>query len=174
VQLRAFAKPLVAVSAGLNATATFWTFVLMCFMTADVAGRYFFNRPLTGAPEIVKMSLILLLYFHMPYTLWIGRHIRSDLLANRMNPRGRRIVSIVNHLLGSVICVLICWSNWGPLLKALELGEYEGEGALHVPVAPFRLFLIIGAAMTAVLYLLKAIQELLETHVNGADAGTGN
>ena len=174
MKIRAFAKPFVAVSACLNATATLWTFVLMCFMTADVAGRYFFNRPLTGAPEIVRMSLILLLYFHMPYTLWIGRHIRSDLLADKMNPRARRMVSIINHMLGSLICVLILWSNWGPLLKAWELGEYEGEGALHVPVAPFRLFLIIGAAMTAILYLLKAIQMLLETVEKKSDVGTGN
>lgn len=152
------AIPFAKLATLLNAVAAFWTFVLMCFMTIDVISRYFLNQPITGAPEIVKMSMIIFCYFFMSKALWSGRHVRSDLLASKFSERTARWISVLNHFLGSAICALICWASYVPLLKALKYGEYTGEGSMPIQIAPFRIILMIGVGLSAVLYLIRTIQ----------------
>ena len=43
---------------GLNVVAVIWTFLLVFFVTADVMGRFIFNHPITGIPEIIQASLV--------------------------------------------------------------------------------------------------------------------
>jgi TRAP-type C4-dicarboxylate transport system permease small subunit len=158
---------LVKFTASMNATATVWTFLLMIFMTADVIGRIFFGHPLTGAPELVKVSLVGVIYLHMPHTLWVGRHIRSDLLSSRMGPRLRIIMQVTMNMLGAALFAGIIFSSWHHMLEAWQIGEYEGEGALRVPTAPIRTIVILGSAMTAILYLIRTREiftQLIDTH----------
>lgn len=132
----------------------------MFFMTADVFGRIFLNHPLTGAPELVKVSLVGVVYLHMPYTFWINRHIRSDLLSSKMGPGLRHTMDIVMYLLGAALFAGIFFASWGPMLDAWKIGEYEGEGALRVPTAPVRTILVVGTALTMVLYAVRAAAGL--------------
>lgn len=150
-----FIQSLVKLSAYMNAVATLWTFLLVFFMTADVVGRIFFNHPLTGAPELVKISLVGLVYLHMANTLWVGRHIRSELLVNRMGARFKDVLEVIMYLLGAGLFIIIVTSNWDYMIRAWEIGEYEGEGALRVPTAPIRTILIVGSTLTALLYLVR-------------------
>jgi TRAP-type C4-dicarboxylate transport system permease small subunit len=144
----------------MNAAATMWTFLLMFFMTADVFGRIFLNHPLTGAPELVKVSLVGVVYLHMPYTLWINRHIRSDLLSARMGPKLKLAMDIVMHLLGAALFAAIFFASWDPMFEAWKIGEYEGEGALRVPTAPIRTILVLGTSLTMVLYAVRAVEKI--------------
>ncbi|MFH1092056.1 MAG: TRAP transporter small permease [Pseudomonadota bacterium] len=143
----------------LNTVATVWTFFLMFFMTADVAGRYFFGRPLTGAPEMVKVSLVALLYLYLPHALWSGRMVRSDLLVPRMSPRLQTIMVILTHLLGTILFAGIVISLWHHMADAWMHGEWEGEGALRVPTAPIRTIVILGSALTSFMYLIRTVQH---------------
>lgn len=144
----------------MNAAATMWTFLLMFFMTADVFGRIFLNHPLTGAPELVKVSLVGVVYLHMPYTLWINRHIRSDLLSVRMGPKLKIAMDIIMHLLGTALFAAIFFASWDPMFEAWKIGEYEGEGALRVPTAPIRTILVLGTCLTMVLYAVRAAEKI--------------
>ena len=57
------------VTSVMNAVATFWIFVIMFLMTGDVLGRVLFNRPITGTPEIVKVSIVGIVFLQIPHTL---------------------------------------------------------------------------------------------------------
>ena len=144
----------------MNAVATMWTFLLMFFMTADVFGRFFLNHPLTGAPELVKVSLVGVIYLHMPYTLWIDRHIRSDLLSSKMGTKLRLAMDVIMHLLGAGLFAGIFFASWEPMFEAWKIGEYEGEGALRVPTAPIRTILVLGSALTMLLYSVRTIEKV--------------
>ena len=52
------------------------------------------------------------------------------------------------------------------MLEAWEIGEYEGEGALRVPTAPIRTILVLGAALTMILYAVRTIEKLANV-ING-------
>jgi TRAP-type C4-dicarboxylate transport system permease small subunit len=158
--VKSFIAAVVRFTFFMNATATMWTFLLMFFMTADVFGRIFLSHPLTGAPELVKVSLVGVIYLHMPYTLWIDRHIRSDLLSSKMGPKLRVAMDVVTHLLGAALFAGIFFASWEPMLEAWKIGKYEGEGALRVPTAPIRTILVLGTALTMLLYSVRTIEKL--------------
>jgi TRAP-type C4-dicarboxylate transport system permease small subunit len=164
--IKGFIAVVVKFTSFMNAAATVWTFLLMFFMTADVFGRIFLNHPLTGAPELVKVSLVGVVYLHMPYTLWIGRHIRSDLLSSRMGPRLRITMDVVMHILGAALFAGIFFASWDGMFEAWEIGEYEGEGALRVPTAPIRTILVLGTGLTMFLYSVRTIEKLANV-ING-------
>lgn len=155
-------RGLVRLAEGMNAIATVWTFSLVFFITADVAGRVFFNQPLTGAHELVKVSLVALVFLHIPHTLWVDRHIRSDILTSRMKENIRLILQVLTHILGALLFAGIVVSSWHHMITAWETGVYEGAGALRVPLAPVRTIVIIGSIVTGALFVIRAIENILK------------
>ncbi len=132
---------------GLNVAATAWIFGMIMFVVLDVGGRVLFNFPLTGVPEIIKISNPMIAFMQITYVLYAGRHIRTDILLDRMSKRGNAWVNIVNAVMGAFIFGLNFYSGWGLTVTAFEIWEYEGEGALRVPTAPIRLIILIGSVL---------------------------
>jgi hypothetical protein len=54
----------------------------------------------------------------------------------------------------------VVYGGLEPLGHAWSSNEFEGEGALRVPVWPARLAVVIGAALAALDYLLAALVHL--------------
>ena len=52
---------------------------------------------------------------------------------------------------------VIVWGSYEPMLHAWVSGEYEGEGALRVPVWPARIVVVIGSMLVVVSYGLHAL-----------------
>ena len=150
------------VTSVMNAVATFWIFVIMFLMTGDVLGRVLFNRPITGTPEIVKVSIVGIVFLQIPHTLWVNRHIRSEILLVRLKSFARNVFLILTDLLGVAVFVGIMWASWGDTIIAWQKLEIEGEGALRVPVYPIRTIIILGSLMTAIHFAIKVIQGVRE------------
>src|SRR3990172_12028496 len=71
--------------------AVFATFVMMCLTTADAAGRYLFNRPITGDYEVTEQYLMVAMVFlGFSYAYRGGAYIRVTLLVDHV-PRVVRI-----------------------------------------------------------------------------------
>ncbi|MBU2643869.1 TRAP transporter small permease [bacterium] len=155
-------KALVKFASGLNAVATIWTFMLVFFVTADVVGRFVFNHPITGTPEIVQGSLVGLAFLYLPHTTWTGRQIKSDLLQSLLGLKFKRIMKFFSPLFGMAVFLLIAYTNWYDMMEAWRIGEWEGEGTMRVPVAPFRTILVAGSVLTAVFYAVRCYEGALE------------
>ena len=52
------------------------------------------------------------------------------------------------------------WGSLDPLAHAWNSNEFEGEGALRVPVWPARFIVALGTFLAAVNYLLLAIPRV--------------
>ena len=61
-------------------------------------------------------------------------------------------------LAGLVFFGLICWASFDGAAHAWASNEFEGEGALRVPVWPARFVLILGTFIAAVSYLLLLLR----------------
>lgn len=140
---RIFEKVIVV----LNVMATAWIFGMVMFVVLDVSGRVLLNHPLTGVPEIIKISNPMIAFLQITYVLWAGRHIRTDILLDRMTKKGNAWINIVNAAMGVFIFVLNFYSGWDLTVTAFDIWEYEGEGALRVPTAPIRLIILIGSVL---------------------------
>jgi TRAP-type mannitol/chloroaromatic compound transport system permease small subunit len=140
---RIFEKVIVV----LNVMATAWIFGMIMFVVLDVSGRVLFNYPLTGVPEIIKISNPMIAFLQITYVLWTGRHIRTDILLDRMTQKGNALINIVNAVMGVFIFGLNFYSGWDLTVTAFDIWEYEGEGALRVPTAPIRLIILLGSVL---------------------------
>lgn len=146
--------------AGLNLLGAFWVVLLMVLITADVVGRAFFNAPLTGVPEIVKISVVGLVWAMMAHTLKIDAHLRSKILLNRMSFKARRVVEMLACVLGAVMFGLIVYSGWDQMIDAWRIGEFEGEEPVRVPTYPIRSLVLLGAALTALQFCIMFVEHV--------------
>ena len=147
------AKALLAFAATL-------AFLLSFLVVADVVGRTVFSSPVKGTPEIVSMSIVVICFLQASYAIRSGGMLSVDLLPELLPPRGREVLLGIACLLGLAFFGVIVYGGLEPLLHAWSSNEYEGEGALRVPVWPARLCVVLGAALAALDYLLAALVHL--------------
>ncbi len=83
--------------------------------------------------------------------------------------RGLAFAQLLSATLGILFFGLIIWGSFEPTLHAIASGEYEGEGALRVPVWPARVVVIAGSALVVASYLLHAVRAV-RAIVTGQDA----
>lgn len=147
---------------GLNSVAIVWTFLLVFFVTADVLGRFMFHSPITGTPEIVAASLVGIAFLYMPHTTWTGGHIHSDVLRPMLGPRYRYTIDLPASFIGCGVFCLISLANWGDMVEAWRVGEWEGQGDFRLLTAPFRTILVGGAALSSLSYGVHCVRGVLK------------
>jgi TRAP-type C4-dicarboxylate transport system permease small subunit len=168
--MKTLVKLLHGAMAALNVVGAVWVLLIMCLITVDVVGRAFFNSPLFGVPEIVKISVVGLVWCQMAHTLRIGAHLRSTILVDRMPPAARRAMEIVSCLMGTLMFALIVYSGWDTMIESWRIGEFEGEEPVRVPTAPVRSLVLIGAALTAIQFLIMLVDLARGKSLHQAEA----
>ena len=133
---------------------------LLCFLVcADVIGRVVFNSPVKGTPEIVSGSIVIILWLQAAYAIRSGGMIWVDAVHVHLPGRAQRACDVFGALLGIAFFALVCWGSIEPALYSWRSNEFEGEGALRVPVWPARFLVVLGSFLAAFNYLLLAIER---------------
>ena len=145
------------VMAVLNAIGTAWVAAITVLICADVLGRALFSFPLIGVPEIVKVSVVAIVWLQMAHTLKIGGHLRSAVVLGRLSRRSRSILNLLAYALGALVFGLLVFSGWNTMILAWEMGEFEGEEPVRVPTYPLRSIVLLGAGLTSLQFLLMAV-----------------
>jgi TRAP-type C4-dicarboxylate transport system permease small subunit len=144
----------------LHILAAIWLCLIAMTIVIDVFGRYFFNSPLTGTAEIVANSIVAIAFLQIPFAIRTYGMLRTTVVLDHLGDVGRRLFNMANYLLGVAVFVLMAWASWGPLLNSWAIGEYEGEGALRVPVYPVRTLIVVMSVIAALAYVLLFLREL--------------
>jgi TRAP-type C4-dicarboxylate transport system permease small subunit len=142
------------IAKALMVLAATWAFVLCFIILADVGGRYFFNAPLHGTVEIVANSIVMIVFLQAGFAIRSHSMLRTEVLLNLLGPNARRIALGFADLLGVAFFLLIVLGGIDPAVRSFINGEFEGEGALRVPVWPTRWVIVIGSALSIVNYLV--------------------
>jgi TRAP-type C4-dicarboxylate transport system permease small subunit len=140
----------------LLAIAALLTFALSFLVVADVIGRVMFNSPVKGTPEIVSMSIVIICFLLAGYSVQSGSMLQADILVGLLGRRGPLISALLSGVLGTILFGLIVWGSYEPAMHAWNSGEFEGEGALRIPVWPARFVVMFGSLLVAVIYLGQA------------------
>lgn len=144
-------------------------FILGFIVCADVFGRALFNSPLKGTPEIVSMSIVIICFLLAGYAVQSGSMIYTDVFSGMFGARGRAFAQLLSSVLAILFFTLIVWGSIEPTLHAWTSGEYEGEGALRVPVWPARVVVLIGSVLVVTSYILNAVNAVA-TIVSGRES----
>ena len=136
----------------LLAAAAAIIFLLGFLVCADIFGRAIFNSPVKGTPEIVSMSIVIICFLLAGYSVQSNSMISTDVFSGMFGVRGQAAANLLSAILGIMFFGFIVWGSYEPMLHAVVSGEYEGEGALRVPVWPARLVVLVGSFLVVVSY----------------------
>lgn len=137
-------------------------FLLSFLVVADVVGRAVFNHPVKGTPEIVSISIVIILWLQAGYAIRSGGMLQVDAMTSMLPARLRLAFGVMGALLGAAFFALVLWGSYEPAAHAWISNEYEGEGALRVPVWPARFLIAVGAGLATLNYLLMAAERVRE------------
>lgn len=142
---------------------------LMLLTTADVAGRYFFNSPITGVFDITHFAVLVMVFLGLAYCGFENGHVAIDVLYDKFNPK---LASIVNRLVnfsGFLFFALIAWRG---LIESVDVKEFnEASQLVLIPFYPFYYVLAFGSALFAFVMALRIFFPAPEepTHSGGDD-----
>jgi len=152
------------VTQGLNIIGTLLILVMALAVNADAIGRNFFNHPIPGVLEFLGLSIVAIVFLQMANTLREGRHVSNDLLTqlvSKSRPRLHAAIYASFHAIGAMLMLLIAVYVWPIFLSNYAGGYYRGTtNVVEIPIWPFMLAVIVGAAVTAIQFLLLMAQDI--------------
>jgi len=147
-----------------NVVATLWILGLMVLIVSDILGRELFGTPIAGVPEMVKYSIVGIVFLQIAHTHHAGEMIRSDGIlgaVRRRSPRAGAAMDIVAQACGAGFAALLAYTVWPKMIRAFERGEMEGvSGHFTMPVWPFLGLIVLGSALLAVSFAMAAAHGL--------------
>ncbi|MGB8435267.1 MAG: TRAP transporter large permease subunit [Burkholderiales bacterium] len=160
----AFARIFAGLSSTLAAAGSLWVFALMLLICGDIAGRALFNTPITGTPELVALSVPGLVFLQLAQVVRARRMIHADLILRviqQRTPLAGHVYGLLFALAGVAVFVLILVWAVPDLATAVRRDEFAGaEGTFKMPVWPFKLPMVLGAAAAALACAVVAWDEL--------------
>lgn len=130
-------------------------FAMMVLMTLDVIGRELLGRPLTGALELIELTLVITVFAALPLTSWREEHIVADLFDPIMARRVKLAARAFACVVGAVVFALALPHLWTLANRTITFGDVTPQ--LGIPVS-WAIFTIVGlSAATALIFAVRAI-----------------
>lgn len=150
-------KVLVTIS---NVAGMFGIVLMLAMIFVDICGRVFFNSPLAGVPELVRLMIVCIVFLQLSRTLELGQLIRSEGLLALLPSRVTRVLEVIYSLVGAGALWVIFVYSWHPMLEALASHEVEASGLISVPVFPVRLIVLLGSGLVGIRFIANAVLGL--------------
>ncbi|MGE0744635.1 MAG: TRAP transporter small permease [Rhodospirillales bacterium] len=151
----------VGTSRGLVFVSAVLVTLMMVHISADVAGKYFFNAPIHGTLEIVALYyMVAVVYLPLAWGSHDGDQIKVELFTRRL-PAGylRRHDGVVD-LVFAAFLALITWQGVVDALAKMAMNESRETAIDLLIVWPSRWLVPIGFAITTAYHLLRGVMRL--------------
>jgi tripartite ATP-independent transporter DctM subunit len=159
-----------AVTTALSWLSSLWIVFIMLLICADVVCRNLLNRPISGVTEFVALSIAACVFLVLPSAIAGRRLIRSEIIIEALearSPRGAAVLDLAFSVVGAFVLAKILMWAWPDFVKAWTSAEFAGaKGSYEIPVWPFKLALISGAAW-AIVQLLRIVALDVRTLITG-------
>jgi TRAP-type C4-dicarboxylate transport system permease small subunit len=140
------------------AVGTVWIFAIMLLIVADVLGRNFLDRPITGVAEIAGRSVVAIVFLQIASAVAAGRMTRADFLIRIVEVRAPALARGLNALfalVGAAVFALIAYSSFPELAESWRTNDFFGiQGIFTVPSWPFWAITVGGSIVAAVAYVI--------------------
>ncbi len=139
-----------------------WALALCFLILADVVGRGLLGRPFNGMTEIVSNSIVIIVFLGAGFAVRSRSMLHADFLVDALPPRIGKAGLTVGYLLGCIFFLIIARGAFWPMIDSFVNWEFDGEGAIHVPVFPTRLVIVTGSVLCALNYVILAWMTLTD------------
>ncbi|WP_054703597.1 TRAP transporter small permease [Bacillus sp. JCM 19041] len=137
--------------------------VMIVCVTIDVAGRFFFNRPLVGSFEATELGLAILVFFSLSMTHLYEEHISIDFFVTKLPNRIQHFIQLIIESALFFVLIIMIFQTISYGTRLYERGTTTSD--LLLPVYPF-LYCIAFAAFVFALLALSNICKSIYKAVN--------
>lgn len=137
----------------------FLTLLMMLVIVADIIGRGFFNKPISGANELATLFLVALIFIGMAAAQVRQQHYNVDLIYGLFPPRAKRVCDTINSLAAMGFAGLLAWLTIEGAWTSFEKGE-ASYAVIAFPIWPSRFVLAFGLTCLAVQFLFDVLRNL--------------
>ena len=147
-----------------SSIGTLWIAVLMFVIVADVIGRNFLDRPITGVAEFAARSIVAIVSLQLAAAIRSGRMLRSDTVLQvlwRRAPRLGRTLEVTYALVGAATFAVLTFIAWSEFLESWRTNDYFGtRGVFMVSSWPFHALLLVGSGLATATFFTSAVAFL--------------
>jgi TRAP-type C4-dicarboxylate transport system permease small subunit len=117
--------------------------VMGLVLAYEVVCRYFFDSPTIWAQETSVYIFMWTMLAGSAYTLMKGKHVRIDLLFERLSQRMQCRLDILTSLIGVAFSAVVSWQAWEMMLSSLKFAKVSAT-LLRVPMWIPQCSLLLG------------------------------
>jgi len=147
------------VSKALMVIAAILAFLLCFLVVGDVSGRVFFGSPIKGTTEVISLAIVTICFLQAGYAIRSGGMLNVDTVVIKFSPRWQSIFGVLGAFAGMFFFAFLCYGSFEGAVHAWASNEFEGEGAMRVPVWPARFVIVLGTGLAALCYLILMVQN---------------
>ncbi|MDP6259923.1 MAG: TRAP transporter small permease [Rhodospirillales bacterium] len=158
-----------------NSVGTVLILGLLVLINIDIGGRAFFNAPVSGVPEMVRLSIVAIVFLQAAHTLKVGRLTRADVIINRVAakwPRLSATLGVLYNITGAALFLIILKAVYPAFVLAWRDDLFIGAlGDFTAPTWPTKLIILIGCVLVAIQFLIFAWCEARKIFQGGREEG---
>lgn len=140
----------------------------IAFLSAwDVIARKAFRAPLIWAQEISEYLLLISVFLTLALSWRENRHVRVDILYERLRPRWRIRANYLFSLWAFLFCAALTWYGFTEAREALLRGEFSVT-IMAIPTFPVKVFVPIGAFLLCIQIVYSSIKSARSETSNGS------
>ena len=125
----------------------------------EVVCRYFFKDPTVWAQETAVYIFMWTMLAGSAYTLMQGKHVRIDLLIERLPRKAQYALDVLTSLAGLAFSALVTWQSLEMLASSIRYGKVSAT-LLRVPMWILQSALFLGFALLTFQFAFIAADRL--------------
>jgi len=122
----------------------------------EISMRYLFHRPTLWASETILFLTAYLTILGAAWTLLEKRHVKIDLVWEKLSPRGRAIADVVTFFFFALYMVMMIWASARYAMQSISIREGSGT-----PWNPAVYHIKAAFTVSLVLLLLQGLSKFL-------------
>jgi len=141
---------------------------LMALIVANILTRSIFNYAIPGVYDIITTTVTVFGSCALVVTTYQRGHIIVDILTSHIPKSLQMICAVISEVVDIAFYALLCYGGY--LFGVTKLISHETKDNLPIPVAPFRLFWALCAAVIVIVkiaQLIEVIKKKDTTHIGG-------
>lgn len=139
----------------------------MMFLTAaDVTCRYFINKPISGAMELVEYLMAIIVPFSIAYCALEKSHVAVELIVDHFPKKLQKICHLFVTIPSIGFILLISWQNYLSIFTTYD--SNMTSAVLLIPAYPFVIPVALGTFIFAVILLVQLFSSKTKEASHGA------
>lgn len=131
--------------------------IMMVAVIREVVGRYLFANPSDWSLELSCYLVVAMGYLSAAFTELKGRHIRIDILYDRMKGKTKLVADIIIAAVGLLWSSVLVWQGGLMAFHSLATNA-RSETIMEWPLFPAQVMVPMGASLLCLVLIAKIIR----------------